>query len=693
VIVPALFLALLPTRLEPAAPFPTVATQVSRIETVAPGVESGEYDFTTARGPIVVRVIAVAPHHTDVTLQTVLANDSLRSAGETVSSMARRTGAVAGINGDYFDIGNTNAPTNIVALGGALVRTPRKRYALVMLADGSAQIVESNFMGQVTLDDRTVALDALNHFPPPDRGVSLITPLFGTVPPLENLTLVALTPAGGSLPFARYTVTAIADNLTTQPPGYYLAIGDVAYAKTGVPNPGDVVNVSGDLSPVPLASIAAAIGGGPLLLDNGAFVEDPDGPNGGEYAARIPSSGAALAPDGTLLLLEVDGRQPDLSVGVTRPEFAALMRALGAARGMAFDGGGSSELAERIPGTPDAALVSSPSDGVERRVADGVFVYSTAPVGSAAQIVLDPGGIHALVGATVHVRVAAVDEAEHLVAPPAPFVLHAEPTGIGGVRDGTFTARAVGQGWLVARAGSLVTRVPIHVAGDPARVEIFPAHPHVASGGTIALRARAYDAQGNELVLPPALSWRTDSGRIDPGGTLVAGDRDALISLLIGDHLTNTTVIVGSHDVAIGGVANARFLSVPLGGDGGVTRASGAADGILLRYRLGPGERAAYALVQAPLPPNSIAVAFDVLDDGSGLRVRLALRNAINEDVLLSATTLDHPGWRHVIALLPPSLTQPARLTGIYVIGANGATVAAGSIEIKNVSVSVAGSH
>jgi len=693
VIVPALLLALLPARLDPPVAFPHIATQTSQIETIAPGVESGEYDLTTAQGPIVIHAIAVAAHRNDLALQTVLANDALSSAGETVSSMARRTSAVAGINGDYFDIGNTNAPTNIVAENGALVRSPRKRYALLVMSDGSAQIAESTFIGQVTIGERTVALDALNEVPPPNAGASLITPLFGSVPPMENVTLVALAPGGGTMPFARYTVTGIADNLVRQNPGYYLAIGVAAYAKTGVPNAGDALSVSGDLSPYALSGIAAAIGGGPLLLSDGNWIVDADGPNGGEYDQRIPTSGAALDPDGTLLLLEIDGRQPDLSVGVTRPEFAALMRALGATRGMAFDGGGSSALAERIPGTAAAALANSPSDGAERPVADGLFVYSSAPVGPAARIVLSPAGVRAVIGSQLPVRASAVDQAEHLVDAPAPIALTVDPARIGEVRDGTFTALAAGDGWIVARAGALATRVPIHVVDDPARLDILPAHPLAARDASIALRARAYDAAGFPLSLPATLPWRATNGRITPEGILTTSDRDALVSLLVGDHLANATVTVGSHDLQLAGLDDARFLSVPHGGDGEVSHPSDCPACLALRYNLGPGERAAYALLQVPLAPNSTAVAFDLLDDGSGIRVRLALRNAINEDVLLSATTLDHPGWRHVVVLLPPALAQPARLTGIYVIGANGATIAAGTLEFKNLTVSVAGSR
>jgi len=691
----ALLLAMLPPRLDPAAPFPRITAQTASIRTLAPGVESGEFRLVTSEGPIVVRTIAITAHRSDVRISSVLAGDALVRSGETVSSMANRTGAVAGINADYFDIGNTNAPTNIVVRDGALVRTPRKRYAFLELADGHAEIVEPSFLGQVQFTDRTVNLDGLNEFPPPKGGVSLITPVFGSVPPLENLTLIPLDPVGPTPPFTQYRVSGIVYSLSSnrRPAGYYIAIDDAASVKIGTPSAGDTVAVNGDLSPFALNSIAAAVGGGPLLLDGGNWVDDPDGPNGGEYAARIPASGAALSIDGTLFFVEIDGRQPDVSVGVTRPEFAAVMRALGATRAMAFDGGGSSALAERVPGNTAATLVSSPSDSTERPVADGMFVYSTAPVGPAARVVVEPEAIRAVVDARVSVSAATIDNAEHVVAAPAPIAVSIEPARLGDVHDGAFTARASGDGVLVARAGSLVARIPIQVTDDPARIEILPAHPNVARGEAIVLRARAFDAQGFELALPSALPWRAVGARIDSSGTLSGADRDALVSLFLGDHLANVKVTVGSHELPLALPGDAHFMSIPRGGDGEVSRPADCSGCVLLRYALGPGERAAYLILGSTLPNDAVAIAFDLNDDGSGARVRVALRNAINEEVLLPATTLDHPGWRHVIVHLSQSLAQPARLSGIYVIGATGSATNTGTIQVRNLAVAVAGSQ
>jgi len=66
-------------------------------------------------------------------------------------------------------------------------------------------------------------------------------------------------------------------------------------------------------------------------------------------SARHPRSAAGISPDGKFLyLLVIDGRQFK-SIGSTEEETALLLRALGSAEAINFDGGGSSALALRYP--------------------------------------------------------------------------------------------------------------------------------------------------------------------------------------------------------------------------------------------------------------------------------------------------------------------------------------------------------
>jgi len=103
--------------------------------------------------------------------------------------------------------------------------------------------------------------------------------------------------------------------------------------------------------------VANAVGGFYRVLEAGELA-----PRVLDTKARHPRSAAGLSPDGKFMyLLVIDGRRPG-SVGGTEAETALLLRALGAAEGINFDGGGSSALALRYPdGT--VRVVNTPVHG------------------------------------------------------------------------------------------------------------------------------------------------------------------------------------------------------------------------------------------------------------------------------------------------------------------------------------------
>jgi exopolysaccharide biosynthesis protein len=97
---------------------------------------------------------------------------------------------------------------------------------------------------------------------------------------------------------------------------------------------------------------------------------------------RSPLTAVSLSRDGRHAALVVfDGRHagPLKSVGLTHAEAARYLLAHGAYQAMLFDSGGSSEMVARLPGQDGVSVINWPSDGHEMRVANGLFVYSTAP--------------------------------------------------------------------------------------------------------------------------------------------------------------------------------------------------------------------------------------------------------------------------------------------------------------------------
>ncbi len=126
------------------------------------------------------------------------------------------------------------------------------------------------------------------------------------------------------------------------------------------------------LSVADLDANAAREGFGPTV--NGTDAGDASGLANdtwynGWYVGRNGRTDIGLAADGTVLLVEIDGRQPGLSLGTSIAETAAVMRWLGAVSALNLDGGGSSNMVVQ------GRSVGHPSDaGGERGVGDTIVV-------------------------------------------------------------------------------------------------------------------------------------------------------------------------------------------------------------------------------------------------------------------------------------------------------------------------------
>jgi hypothetical protein len=116
-----------------------------------------------------------------------------------------------------------------------------------------------------------------------------------------------------------------------------------------------------------LTGSKTAMGGGPTLVREGKAVQVTD------TQGRHPRTAVGWNKD-FIFLVEVDGRQKNLSVGMTMPELAAYMVKLGCEQAMNLDGGGSATL--WVFGN----VMNSPSEGRERPAVNAlVLVQKNKP--------------------------------------------------------------------------------------------------------------------------------------------------------------------------------------------------------------------------------------------------------------------------------------------------------------------------
>ena len=651
----------LPPQIVPPAPFPLVVSQWSTQEEVAPGMRRADYHLTTNVGPLVVHVVAVDTHDPAVHLGAGVAHDRMISSGETVTSMAARTGAVAGINADYFDIGNTNQPLNVVVRDGALLRTPSKRAAIGVASGGGVAVGYVSFTGSVTYGTAQLPLTGVNEWPP-QGGAALLTPAYGALASAPGVVVASLEPLDAT-PGApgSYRVAAVGPPPAGPVTGTLLAFGPAAQKLAPPPLAGDTVTLAFATTP-DSASLRAAVGGGPLLVAGGAAIEDPYSPAPEERDVRFPVSGAALEPDGTLLMIVADGRKPALSVGLTRPEFGALMRGFGASDGLAFDSGGSATLVAREIGDAATSVLNDPSDGRERPVADALLAYSDAPAGAAVHLVVRPSSFTAYRGARVELRGAVVDAADRRVREAAVAPLDTD------LAPGAHTAvvRELG--------GTLTAVVPYRVVARVAALTIAPDRPNPGRGERVPFTVSGADERGAPVVLGDAPVRWTLGARAASGPQVVYDTQggDVTVTATLGTATATTLVRVGDHTLAVPAYPETA-----------------------LTYDFTGDARAAYANAVIPLPDEPVRLSVDVFGDGNGVPLRASFVNRYGEKQALTlAKSVDWTGWRRIAIALPPDLNPPVRLTSIYVVRSLGGPPvrSAGALRFRALAVVVPGS-
>jgi hypothetical protein len=370
---------------------------------IAPAISYSHFAASTSAGRLSMHHLRIDLGHPGVHLGVGLARDQLISPGETVSSMVRRhSGAVAGVNGDYFDIGGSWIPLNIVVRNSQLLRSPSGRVALAVGQDGAAQIVRYRWTGSIVLPAtrQSYWLAGFNTGLVPNAIVALSNDRgYGAPVPGPGMrqTVVELAPAEESrdapvvastqmaaLPARDRGALYVVKRIWSQqayyapfPRGVILLVGLGTAAEWLQRN-----TTAGTPAQVNLATdpdwhgFAGVIGGGPLLVQAGRIVDDPYSPVPNERDHRHPVSAVGISRDGrTILLVVVDGRQPRLSIGLTQPQLAAYMLRLGSYQAMEFDSGGSATMVVRLPGRSTPTVMNSPSDGHERRVADALLIF------------------------------------------------------------------------------------------------------------------------------------------------------------------------------------------------------------------------------------------------------------------------------------------------------------------------------
>ncbi|WP_308378061.1 phosphodiester glycosidase family protein [Streptomyces sp. ISL-98] len=690
---------------------------------VAPGVRLHSYDRLESDKWLRVDALTVDLDGSGV--QADYLHSGKVSERRTVSELAaqhdpgdgRRT--VAAINADFFDINQTGAPQGPGIKDGKPVHSPAPgANRAVGIGPGSAgRILQLYFDGTLTLPAGTHPLAAYNAANVPSGGVGAYTSGWGTAD--RALTVDAATPVAEAA-VRDGKVVAVTDRPGTGPvpEGTTVLVGrEAGAAALSALKPGDPVALEyrprTDSGPVP----RTAVGGRELLVVDGV----PQNHDGQGNNTAAPRTAVGFSKDGSeMQVVTVDGRQAD-SGGVTLTELAVMMKRAGSHSALNLDGGGSSTLVAREPGSDALQVENSPSDGSERFVPNGLaltapdgsgslrgfWVETRTPAGSAPTADPVRGGHPERVfpGLTRQLSAAGYDET-YGPANGAPRWESARAS-VGRVdEDGLFTARRGGTTEVRAHRGTADGSTQLTVLDSLARIEPTTRRVGLAdaaasgSFGIVGL-----DAHGTSAPVEPrdvrldydrSLFDVRDDGRGSFTVTSRTGSGAGRITATVAGTTTALAVSVGLAEQAVSAFDDAgswTFSQARASGSVAATPEGHTGTGLKLTYDFtkSTATRAAYANPPQPVTVDGQPQSFKlwINGDGKGAWPTLHLKDAAGSDQLLRGPFITWTGWRQVTFPVPPGAAMPLRVHRFYLAETAAARQYTGEIVIDGLTAQV----
>ena len=310
---------------------------------------------------------------------------ALRTLSEQIKALPPELGTpVVAMNGDFFvrEKAYAGDPRGLQIVEGELLSAPIGGIAFWIDSSGVPHATNVQSLFKVTWPAGQTTRIGFNEERRTSTNVVLYTPALGPSTRTTNGVELILESAGegpwlplraGTTYSARIKEVSSRGNTPLDSNTMVLSFGWGLVRTLPKFKLGTILKISTDTDPV-LADVRNALGGGPVLIHDGMRQKWTPPPGEGllPYATRSMRQRhprTALGwDDEYFYLVEVDGRQRRLSVGMTLNELADFMIGLGCKEAVNFDGGGSSMF------WCNGRIVNSPCEKKERPIANALVV-------------------------------------------------------------------------------------------------------------------------------------------------------------------------------------------------------------------------------------------------------------------------------------------------------------------------------
>ncbi|WP_438447456.1 phosphodiester glycosidase family protein [Gorillibacterium sp. sgz5001074] len=620
---------------------------------------------------------------------------------QTVLGMATETGAVAGVNGDFYNTQAEGVPIGPEIMDGRLMATAPDLpgfYSFAITKDRKPIIDLFAFQGKIVAKDGTsYPLGGINktyYWYEPSGVHSMIDGLFmytdawaqedrsndGKTDPTEVLVV-------------NNVVTQIVKNdilhMIAPKNGYILrSAGKAADFVLEHMKVGDMIQADYSMYPqdrtksYDYKNFQMMIGGHTILVDEGApaeFSRKTSDIEGYYYRTAV-----GFSKDQRYVYLITADNSGESSRGLSLSELQNLMIQVGVWRGMNLDGGGSTQLVARPLGETQPRIINDIVS--QRKVVNGLGVFSLAPKGQVKGLKVE-GPETVLLGETVSYSFKAYDEFYNPVTSAEVKPTWSWTGSLQTAGENAFTALAKGKASITAKAGLATVTKELQVVGkeDLTNLKLEANPPILREGETVTLKATATTKSGLQKEVPPQLiQWeiRGIKGTITGNQLRVDSLNGATQGLVIGrydGYSSSRALNVGEAKMFVD--FDKSTYPISFAATDGVTGLAerktsaesiqGAFAELSYDFTKGSGTKAAYAVLgnkDITVPGEPEAMRLQVKGDNSLNWIRAEILDAQGQVYRVDLTkAINWTGWKTVtVDLSSYKMSYPIRLTRLY---------------------------
>lgn len=617
-----------------------------------------------------------------------------------LTDMLKSNNAVAGINGDFFNMTAISFPMGTLIHNGQVVSSPNSpgyEYPTI------TSTKDNNF--DISIWQPNVYLRAQNNSIFYVAAVNKLGAFKGEIVVLNDSwgSKSIGSTAGRELieiVVANDVVQAIRINqpsVTIPKNGYVIvcsAIKKDELASTFQVGTNVNLNYEFDFSP---QNINWAAGGVNYLVKDGMLYKINSSIKG-----RHPRTAVGFNKDKTeMILVTVDGRNKNYT-GVTQEELAEIMIELGAYEAVNMDGGGSTTMGVDFLRNGNIKVVNFPSDGKQRNVDNGFGIFNTSPISDTVKhIEIVPEYTKVFKDTYVSLKVNAYDQYYNQIGLDTDNLKFETSTKSGEFSDMQFKPTRTGTIEIEASYGDITDSTEIEVFDTPVDLVfendffILDKEETYDLGDIIGI-----DKDGNTAYISPNVikwSYRNRVGKVD-NGIFTAGTSSNMgaITARFGEAVENIYVKVGYKPVTIESFEdfeNISYSEYPSNSGGSIEKSSEQKEGaysLKLNYDFTKMTDQSIAFVDFAdggilLKGKPKAVGMWVYGDSKDHWLRCRITDRTGTLYKLDfAETVDWEGWKWVTAKIPESASYPVKLKNVYLAEINETMKDTGSIYIDN---------